>query len=150
MGGELYHYVKKYDKMTEVVARNIILQIVQAMLYCHSRGVVHRDLKLENVMFKHKDDEDLFVKVIEGQLHLRGETHQDTQLIITELGNMYVNHDLHDAAEQLFIETLERRQLLLGEKDSLTQASITDLCRLYELSGQLDKLKTIQLQNNVP
>lgn len=65
MGGELYHYVKKYDKMTEVVARNIILQIVQAMLYCHSRGVVHRDLKLENVMFKHKDDEDLFVKVID-------------------------------------------------------------------------------------
>lgn len=26
---------------------------------------MHRDLKLENVMFKHKDDEDLFVKVID-------------------------------------------------------------------------------------
>ena len=65
MGGELYHYLKKYVKMTEVVARNIILQVVQAMLYCHSRNVVHRDLKLENVMFKHKDDEDLFVKVID-------------------------------------------------------------------------------------
>jgi serine/threonine protein kinase len=65
MGGELYHYLKKYDKMTEIVARKIILQVIQAMLYCHSRGVVHRDLKLENVMFKNKDDEDLFVKVID-------------------------------------------------------------------------------------
>jgi serine/threonine protein kinase len=65
MGGELYHYLKKYDKMTEIVARNIILQVVQAMLYCHSRGVVHRDLKLENVMFKNKNEEDLVVKVID-------------------------------------------------------------------------------------
>jgi len=65
MGGELYHYLKKYERMAEPIARKIILQVVQAMLYCHSRGVVHRDLKLENVLFKHPDDEDLFVKVID-------------------------------------------------------------------------------------
>ena len=35
------------------------------MLYCHSRGVVHRDLKLENVLFRTQNKEDLVVKVID-------------------------------------------------------------------------------------
>lgn len=33
------------------------------MSYCHNRGIVHRDLKLENVLFKSKGD--LFIKVVD-------------------------------------------------------------------------------------
>jgi MAP/microtubule affinity-regulating kinase len=65
LGGELYQYVKKEGSVSELVARKIILQVVQAMLYCHSRGVVHRDLKLENVLFKYSDDDNFDVKVVD-------------------------------------------------------------------------------------
>lgn len=40
------------------------MQIVSAMSYCHNRGLIHRDLKLENVMFKRKGG-DLTVKVVD-------------------------------------------------------------------------------------
>lgn len=62
-GGELMHYVQNKGKLDEKEARKILIQIVNALQYCHSHGVVHRDLKLENIMFK--DVEDCYVKVID-------------------------------------------------------------------------------------
>ena len=57
--------MKKNKAFPEPIAREIILQVVQAMLYCHSRGVVHRDLKLENVLFKNTIKDDFAVKVVD-------------------------------------------------------------------------------------
>lgn len=51
-GGELLGYLQKHGQMSEVDTRQIILQVVNSILYCHTRGIVHRDLKLENVIFR--------------------------------------------------------------------------------------------------
>jgi serine/threonine protein kinase len=67
-GGEVLEFVMKNGALREDEARKIMLQIINAINYCHSRGVVHRDLKLENVLFRDKiteNDRDLFVKIID-------------------------------------------------------------------------------------
>jgi len=51
-GGELVDLVREKDGLSEIEARNIIRQVTLAMQLCHGKGVIHRDLKLENVMFE--------------------------------------------------------------------------------------------------
>ena len=50
-GRELLSYVTEHKKLDEPLAALIFRQIVDAVRYCHSRGVAHRDLKPENVLF---------------------------------------------------------------------------------------------------
>ncbi|KAM9311610.1 NUAK family SNF1-like kinase 1 [Gastrophryne carolinensis] len=48
--GELYDYISERRRLTERETRHFFRQIVSAVHYCHKNGVVHRDLKLENIL----------------------------------------------------------------------------------------------------
>ena len=50
-GGELKDYVQTKGPLSEKEVYRIILQIVDAIRYCHNSSIVHRDLKLENILF---------------------------------------------------------------------------------------------------
>lgn len=49
-GGELFDKIAKYGKLKEDEARQYFQQLINAVDYCHSRGVYHRDLKPENLL----------------------------------------------------------------------------------------------------
>ncbi|XP_060101560.1 NUAK family SNF1-like kinase 1 [Heteronotia binoei] len=48
--GELYDYISERRRLNERETRHFFRQIVSAVHYCHKNGVVHRDLKLENIL----------------------------------------------------------------------------------------------------
>lgn len=43
-------YIAKYGRMSESAARFKFWQIISAVEYCHNKGIVHRDLKAENLL----------------------------------------------------------------------------------------------------
>ena len=52
--GELFDYIQKHGAMSEKMACEKFCQIVSAVEYCHTRNIVHRDLKSENLLFDAK------------------------------------------------------------------------------------------------
>lgn len=57
--GEVFDHLVASGRMKEEEAARVFAQIVSAVEYCHSKGVVHRDLKAENVLL----DSDMNIKV---------------------------------------------------------------------------------------
>jgi serine/threonine protein kinase len=64
-GKDLYDYIeaRNFD-LTEARARQISYQLGQAIQYLHNIGIVHRDLKLENVMMT-DDSSKAYPKIVD-------------------------------------------------------------------------------------
>lgn len=55
-GGELFDYILQHKYLKEPVAKKIFAQLVSGVDYLHSKQLIHRDLKLENLLLdKHKN-----------------------------------------------------------------------------------------------
>ncbi|KNA21033.1 hypothetical protein SOVF_046930 [Spinacia oleracea] len=80
-GGELFNKVAK-GRLKEDIARWIFQQLISAMDVCHSGGVYHRDLKLENLLI----DEDGSLKVSDFGLSALADSKQQDGLLHTMCG----------------------------------------------------------------
>lgn len=56
-GGDLFDALKARDfNMDEEESKTIVFKILEALIYIHNFGIVHRDLKTENILVRNKDD----------------------------------------------------------------------------------------------
>ena len=49
-GGDLLSYVRKRRSLKEDVAKSIFKQLINGLAYCHSKSILHRDIKLDNIL----------------------------------------------------------------------------------------------------
>ena len=64
-GGTLTQYIKKrYFNFSENQASNIIYQIGNGIKYLHNYGIIHRDLKTDNIMLT-EDNDNGIIKIID-------------------------------------------------------------------------------------
>lgn len=63
VGGELNAYLDKQKYLSEFEARRVFKQLHEAVKYIHSRNVVHRDLKPNNILFLDEKRENVVVRI---------------------------------------------------------------------------------------
>ncbi|KAJ8406444.1 hypothetical protein AAFF_G00300180 [Aldrovandia affinis] len=73
--GELKEILKKKGRFTEEEAQHIIHSLAEATVYLHRKDIVHRDLKLENILVKssHRSEENelLHIKITDFGLSVQ-------------------------------------------------------------------------------
>ncbi|XP_047166990.1 CBL-interacting serine/threonine-protein kinase 10-like isoform X1 [Vigna umbellata] len=80
-GGELFKKVAK-GKLKEDVAHKYFIQLVNAVDFCHSRGVCHRDIKPENILLDENDN----LKISDFGLSALAESKHQDGLLHTACG----------------------------------------------------------------
>jgi serine/threonine protein kinase len=53
-GGDLLNYVRKRRKLSEDNAKYLFKQIIEGLGYIHSKNILHRDIKLDNILLDGK------------------------------------------------------------------------------------------------
>ncbi|KAG2198516.1 hypothetical protein INT47_008620 [Mucor saturninus] len=81
-GGQLLDYIISHGKLREKLARKFARQIASALDYCHRNSIVHRDLKIENILITNHEE----IKIIDFGL---SNIYSPSRLLNTFCGSLY-------------------------------------------------------------
>lgn len=81
-GGQMLDYIVSHGSLKEKNARKFARGIALALDYCHKNNIVHRDLKIENIMINSKGD----IKIIDFGL---SNLYSPKSLLKTYCGSLY-------------------------------------------------------------
>jgi serine/threonine-protein kinase len=136
-GDSLTDVIQRHGRIEAPRALHIARQIARGLSHAHERGVVHRDLKSDNVILVREDDEDDIAKILDfGVARIRGDVR------LTQAGAI-IGTPAYMAPEQIMSGEIDARadQYALG-------------VTLYEmLTGQLpydfsNLMSLVQMQKN--
>ena len=57
-GGQLLDYMKKKGQLGEQETSNILKTLLEGLKYLHSKNIMHRDVKPDNILYLNKDYEE--------------------------------------------------------------------------------------------
>ena len=55
-GGMLLEAIVEKQSFNEAEVKNVLGQLMSAVEYCHSQGVIHRDIRPDNIMLVEEQD----------------------------------------------------------------------------------------------
>ncbi|CAK0888515.1 unnamed protein product, partial [Prorocentrum cordatum] len=76
-GGELFERFSRLGKFAEPDVSDLVVQILLALNYIHKHGIVHRDIKLQNLMYQRSDGNHVkfidfgFSKLLDSSMRLK-------------------------------------------------------------------------------
>ena len=125
-GGTLFKvlndYIKKNEMpFTEDIVKFLMKQILSGIEYLHKNKIVHRDLKLENILLKYNSDDEaksskIFssqVKIIDFNISVRP---RKTEIKIINENCIEVDNNIGDEKEDIIGLGILCFQMLLGKK----------------------------------
>jgi len=81
-GGDLIEKIKTEKNLREHTVCNLIFKVLSAIKYCHSKGIAHRDLKPDNIMFESKNETEIEIKIIDFNLSKQQTNKNNMQSVI--------------------------------------------------------------------